>query len=325
MENHMNYSIVLNAYLEDLSDQFDLLQGFLNDNFGCKRASHIFIICPKVLEPDIRSIIEDKASSEDTALLLFDEFSPKESISYICENDPKGIVLFHEDDMLREICVRCGARSHSDSLLSVLSATKSGNEIIARRKIYTSHIQADYRMITTPFFMEVNREYSPNNIPVPSSSRITTVELYEPMNILETISTEDFSFSTLEDADFVVACGLGIKNRENADMVKELSLSIGAEYAATRAGIMSALFPLDKMLGVSGAVIRPDLIILLGISGASAFYAGIENSKHIIAINTDRDAPIMKKADLAVIGDACEIFRLLAGRIQKELTTGKNI
>ena len=147
---------------------------------------------------------------------------------------------------------------------------------------------------------------------------VTTSEYETSSHALEIDMTEDYSFSALEDADFVVVGGLGVQNHENADMVKELALSIGAEYAATRASVMNALFPLDRMIGVSGAMIHPKLIILLGVSGASAFYAGIEKSRYIIAINTDKDAPIMKKADLAVTGDACKIFNVLAERIERD-------
>ena len=64
MESAMNYSVVLNAYLDDLSSQFDQLQGFLNDNFQCTKASHIIIVCPK--DNDIKN----KKALEKASLIL---------------------------------------------------------------------------------------------------------------------------------------------------------------------------------------------------------------------------------------------------------------
>ena len=74
---------------------------------------------------------------------------------------------------------------------------------------------------------------------------------------------------------------------------------------------MNAWAPMNRLIGVSGAMLQPDICITAGVSGAAAFYAGIEKSKFIVAINTDGQAPIMKKADVAVADDFVPVIKAL--------------
>ena len=76
--------------------------------------------------------------------------------------------------------------------------------------------------------------------------------------------------------------------------------------------IMNAWMERDKLTGVSGAMIHPELCIVCGGSGSPAFYEGIRRSKTIIAVNTDERAPIMKKADACVCADWREVMEALA-------------
>ena len=66
---------------------------------------------------------------------------------------------------------------------------------------------------------------------------------------------------------------------------------------------MNAWLPMNHLIGVSGAMTNPEVCIAVGASGAAAFYAGIEKSKFIVAVNTDEKAPIMKNADVVVVED----------------------
>lgn len=71
----------------------------------------------------------------------------------------------------------------------------------------------------------------------------------------------------------------------------------------SRPAAMNAWMPMNHLVGVSGAMASPQICITAGVSGAAAFYAGIEKSKFIAAINTDEHAPIMKNADVVIVED----------------------
>ena len=81
---------------------------------------------------------------------------------------------------------------------------------------------------------------------------------------------------------------------------------------------MNAWLPVDRLIGVSGTILKNNLAIILGVSGAPAFYTGVEKCKHIISINTDKDAPITKKSDLAICGDCTEIFTKFSKLVKEE-------
>lgn len=123
--------------------------------------------------------------------------------------------------------------------------------------------------------------------------------------------------SGLQRAARVVICGMGTGNIKNAKEAAALAGSVSMEVGATRPAVMNAWFPADRLVGVSGSMIAPEICILLGVSGAPAFYSGIRHAGMIIAINQDRNAPIMKKADLAIVGDCMDVFRNYVRMVQE--------
>jgi electron transfer flavoprotein alpha subunit len=104
-------------------------------------------------------------------------------------------------------------------------------------------------------------------------------------------------------AKFLLIGGQGMHNKENTQSLKEIAEVIGADFGVSRPVAMHAWAPMHRMVGVSGAMTKADVCIVAGVSGAPAFYAGIEKSKFIVAINKDTRAPIVKTADVAIIDD----------------------
>lgn len=121
----------------------------------------------------------------------------------------------------------------------------------------------------------------------------------------------------LKDARIVVGAGAGVGNRENFGIIRDLARALGAELGATRAVVDAGWLPADHQIGQTGATIRPDLYIACGISGAVQHWVGIEDAKTIIAINTDRNAPLMKRAHYPIPGD----LKTVVPRLIKLLAT----
>lgn len=125
----------------------------------------------------------------------------------------------------------------------------------------------------------------------------------------------------LSDAKIVVAAGRGIRNKENASFLEETAKALGGELGASRPVAMNAWTPMSRLIGVSGEMIAPEVCITAGVSGAAAFYAGIEKSKFIVAINTDEQAPIMKKADVAIVDDFMPVIQSLREIVKEQKDT----
>lgn len=113
------------------------------------------------------------------------------------------------------------------------------------------------------------------------------------------------------NSDIIIAGGLGLQSAENFDLIYKFADKIGAKPAASRAVVERGWAPYDIQVGQTGKSVSPKLYIAFGISGAMQHVVGITNSDKIIAINTDKDAPIMKLADIAINNDAISTLNKL--------------
>lgn len=121
--------------------------------------------------------------------------------------------------------------------------------------------------------------------------------------------------SGIEDAEVIIVAGRGIKKAEDMDMIEQLAELLNARVAGTRSLIEAGWLDPKRQIGLSGRTVKPRLIITIGVSGAIQFVAGMNTSEHIVAINTDKNAPIFKTAHVGIIGDIYEVVPSLIEKI----------
>jgi electron transfer flavoprotein alpha subunit len=122
---------------------------------------------------------------------------------------------------------------------------------------------------------------------------------------------------SLTEAKVVVSGGRGVGSKEGFAIIEELAGLLGGAVGCSRVVTSAGWRPHTDQVGQTGTKIAPDLYIACGISGATQHMAGCRNSKRILAINADAEAPIMANADYAVIGDLKEIVPAISAEIRR--------
>ncbi len=120
----------------------------------------------------------------------------------------------------------------------------------------------------------------------------------------------------LSKAEVIVSAGRGVGKPENIAMVANLAKALGGEYGASRPVVDSLWVEHNRQVGTTGLTVSPRLYVACGISGAVQHLAGMKKSEFVVAINTDKDAPIGDVADVFAVADLKQLLPVLTGKLQ---------
>jgi electron transfer flavoprotein alpha subunit len=135
------------------------------------------------------------------------------------------------------------------------------------------------------------------------------------VRVVERVS-EAGAQAPIEEAKIIVAGGRGVGGPDGFGIVEQLAAELGGAVGATRAAVDSGWIPYSQQIGQTGKIVKPELYLALGISGAIQHKVGMRTSGAIVAVNRDADAPIAEFADLFVVGDLFEVGSALLEQLR---------
>ncbi len=197
--------------------------------------------------------------------------------------------------------------------------------LVAARTIYSGNIQARIQFESSLAVASVRPRSFPMPAPTDGSGSVDNLDVRtQEDDIRQKISdfrAADAGEVSLTDAHIIVSGGRGVAEdpQKGFELVGELASALGAALGASRAAVDAGYIPYKHQVGQTGKTVRPDLYIACGISGAIQHLAGMGNSKIIVAINKDADAPIFQRAKYGIVDDLFSAVPALTAEFRKRL------
>ena len=185
----------------------------------------------------------------------------------------------------------------SDNNLTVM------NNINGGESEYKTTLNSDYKfLLIRPKSFELedivlNENFQSNNI----NDDETSLDVFD-------VIIEEKTGPQLEDSKIVISAGRGMVESSNLSLIEELANKLNAAIGGTRAIVDAGWMPYSQQVGQTGKTVKPDVYIACGISGATQHQVGMKDSKYIIAINKDEEAPIFQISDLGIVGDTLTVI-----------------
>ena len=201
------------------------------------------------------------------------------------------------------------------SQISDISAIESNDTF--QRPIYAGNCIATVKTSDTKKIITVRTTAFDPADANSGSAEIITLEEINDAGISKFLKEEiaESDRPELTAAEVIISGGRGMQNGENFSLLEGIADKLGAAIGASRAAVDSGFVPNDYQVGQTGKIVAPDLYIAVGISGAIQHLAGMKDSKVIVAINKDEDAPIFQVADYGLVADLFEAMPELESKI----------
>ncbi len=201
----------------------------------------------------------------------------------------------------------------SSGISDVIAITREGNEVLVERLVYGGTAKAIIKA-TTPLSLSISPGYFKGEA-VGVEGEIIRIDTFED-KVDMVFNPKKLSENDPSKAEIVVAAGRGIREERDLEMIKEIAKLLGGAWSVTRP-LAADYGWTDTWIGISGIVVSPKYYIAVGISGQPHHMMGARNSKIIIAINKDPNAPIFEETDYGIVGDLYKVLPMLIEKLKE--------
>jgi len=253
---------------------------------------------------------------------LFNDFDSRAFTRVLFEaarNVRAEVIIFSHNSTGKALAPRIAARLKAGLVAGAAGLPRvQGSSLVIRKSVFSGKAFAEYALPTRVKVISV----TPNAFKPETIGGTATVSAFNTA-----VSANDFRVKVLErktlsssvplpEAELVVSGGRGLKGPQNWGMIEELAQELGAATACSRPVADVHWRPHHEHVGQTGVTVSPNLYIAIAISGAIQHLAGVNNSKVIVVINKDPEAPFFKAADYGIVGNAFEVVPKLISAVK---------
>ena len=231
-------------------------------------------------------------------------------ISAAAEKSGAKIIILSNNNVGKALAPRLSVRLKAGLASGVTSVPEATGPMIVSKKVFSGKAFVKVKILSDTAILTLAQ----NSYEIVETGGKASVEPFDSGVDSSTGKTivKDVQKQTgkilLSDAEVVVSGGRGMKSGDNWQALEELADVLGAAMACSRPVSDEGWRSHDEHTGQTGKIIAPNLYLAFGISGAIQHLAGVSSSKYIVAVNTDKDAPIFEAADYGIVGDALQVL-----------------
>ncbi|MAC96661.1 MAG: electron transfer flavoprotein subunit alpha [Flavobacteriales bacterium] len=244
---------------------------------------------------------------KDAALADFQPTLIAAALKAAAEKEGAKTIIFPHDLSGKSVAPILAAKMDAGLVSGAVALPDTTDGFVVKKAVFSgkafahTKINSEYRIISV----------MPNSIEKKENEKSATIEEFSADLGSSRLQVKEQKMEEadlpLTEAEKVVSAGRGLKGPENWGMIEDLAKALGAATACSRPVADMDWRPHHEHVGQTGVAIRPNLYIAIGISGAIQHLAGVNQSKVIVVINNDPEAPFFKSADYGIVGDAFDV------------------
>ncbi len=239
-------------------------------------------------------------------------------IAAAMEKTGSKILVMAHNNAGKALAPRLSVRLNAGLAAGVTAVPESVDPVVVKKKVFSGKAFAKVKIVSESAILTLAQ----NSYEISETGGSASVESFDPAVDMAGAKTTVRSVQKQEgkllltDAEVVVSGGRGMKSSDNWGPIEELAAVLEAATACSRPVSDEGWRPHEEHTGQTGKIIAPNLYFAFGISGAIQHLAGVSSSKCIVAVNTDKDAPIFEAADYGIVGDALKVLPELITEIK---------
>lgn len=254
---------------------------------------------------------------KDAALDSFDSMVHTSVIGQVADSVDANTIIVAHSSTGKSLLGRLSAKLSAGSVSGVIDVPNFSEGFSVKKSVFSGKAIAEFIVNTEKRVLSLSgNSFKPEKIG--TTIDIEGIDVTIPDSSIKVIEVKrEEGIVPLPEAELVVSAGRGMKGPENWGIIEELATELGATTACSRPVADIGWRPHHEHVGQTGVAIKPNLYIAAGISGAIQHLAGVNNSKVIVVINKDSEAPFFKAADYGILGDLFDVVPRLTEAVKK--------